>query len=161
MDAQNFVYGCSWESPVKVESGLNPGLRTKCHYPYLTSEAIRSQGDSISTAQGIFYSDGKVLCPWYPEQQALATCDQWLQCNRPLKSSAVSRPSSDVLSFHCPAGPCSSEAGTWVGGLLQGPSEPAEEGNTQTGFTEAKAKSLWNIGITVINHTEKMMAFSQ
>ena len=53
---------------MKVESGLNPGLQTKCHYPCLTSEAIRSQGDSINTAQGVFYSDGKVLCPWCPEQ---------------------------------------------------------------------------------------------
>ena len=53
---------------MKVESGLNPGLQTKCHYPCLTSEAIRSQGDSISAAQGIFSSDGKVLCPWRPEQ---------------------------------------------------------------------------------------------
>ena len=71
------------------------------------------------------------------------------------------RPSSDVLSFHCPAGPRSSEAGTWVGGPRQGSSEPAEEGNTQTGFIEAKAKSLWNIGIRVINRTEKMTAFSR
>ena len=55
---------CGWllsVEPCEGASGLNPGFQTKCHYPYLTSEAVRSQGVSISTAQWTFYSGGNVL----------------------------------------------------------------------------------------------------
>lgn len=47
--------------PCEGASGLNPGFQTKCHYPYLTSEAVRSQGVLISAAQWTFYSGGNVL----------------------------------------------------------------------------------------------------
>ena len=140
------------------EGGIwaEPRPSDKMPLPSLTSEAIQS------ALHREFSVVVESFCVHGVQNSSLWPC---VTSGYSVIGRSRDRQGADPALMSCPStalqGPSSSEAGTWVGGPCQGPREPAEEGNTQTGFTEAKEKSLWNIGIRVISRTEKMMAFSQ